>query len=84
MPVLLKIESATNSAVFVETLVDSTVAGAWETLTFDFANPMPNLLGLDDAMTYDKISIIPDFSCGGASAAVGDETFYVDDIRYAP
>ena len=41
IPVRLKVENAANGAQFVETEATTTVANAWETLTFDFANQAP-------------------------------------------
>jgi hypothetical protein len=80
IPVLLKVEDATNGAIFVETLATTTVANAWETLTFDFANPGPNTQPLNLASTYNRLSIFFNFGVGGATA--GEKIYYFDDIAF--
>ena len=76
-PVLLKVEHALDPTVSVETLATTTMAGAWETLTFDFANEAPGTAALNLAATYDKVSVFPDFGTPGAG-----EVYYVDDITF--
>jgi beta-glucanase (GH16 family) len=74
-PVLLKVENASNGGQFVEVLVNSTVAGNWETLTFDFANPTGGALNL--AHTYNRVSIFPNFGNTGV-----EKTYYFDDVAF--
>ncbi|MCA9981786.1 MAG: hypothetical protein KDD89_13165, partial [Anaerolineales bacterium] len=74
-PVLLKVEDAADGGKFVEVLVNTTVAGDWETLTFDFANPTNGSLNL--AYTYNKISIFPNFGNTGV-----EKTYYFDDVAF--
>ena len=76
-PVLLKVEDATNNQVSVETLTNTTMTGAWETLEFDFTNHQPNTPALDLNASYGKIAIF--FNFGTSPAA--DETYYWDDIE---
>ncbi|MCO6479360.1 MAG: fasciclin domain-containing protein, partial [Phaeodactylibacter sp.] len=78
IPILLKVEDATNPGIFVETLANTTVAMAWETLEFDFSNPEPNPQPLNFDNTYDKISIFFNFQAEG----VGEQTYYWDDVEF--
>ncbi|MEI2421144.1 hypothetical protein V6O07_12795, partial [Arthrospira platensis SPKY2] len=80
IPVLLKVEDAGNPAVFVETLSSTTVANAWETLTFDFANPGPNNQPINLANTYNRVSVFFNFGTPGAVAGV--QTYYFDDVAF--
>ncbi len=78
IPVRLKAEDANNVTHTVETQTLTTVAGAWETLTFDFANEAPGTEPLiHPDWTFSKISIFFDFGTPGA-----DKTYYVDDITW--
>ncbi|MFK7907623.1 MAG: T9SS type A sorting domain-containing protein [Chitinophagales bacterium] len=52
--VLLKVENAGNGGIFIEAFANTTVAGDWETLTFDFAPVNLNNI-------YNKVSIFFDF-----------------------
>ncbi len=79
-PILLKVEDATNPAISVETLVNTTAAGAWETLEFDFSNEAPGTAELNLANTYNKVSIF--FNFGTPGAVAGEKTYYWDDIRF--
>jgi len=58
----------------------TTVADAWETLTFDFANQVAGTAALNPAYTYNKVSIFFDF--GTTGAAGGGGTFYFDDVAF--
>jgi hypothetical protein len=81
VPVLLKVEDHTTAgAVFVQKVATTTVANAWETLTFDMGTP--TLGSIDAHHTYDMISIFFDFGVTGATA--GALTFYFDDIAFVP
>jgi hypothetical protein len=80
IPVLLKVEDKTNAGIFVETLDTTTVAGGWQTLTFDFNSPGPNPSVINTANTYDLASIFPNFGTEGNVA--GAKTYYVDDVVY--
>ncbi|MCH9693547.1 MAG: hypothetical protein K0U72_03480 [Gammaproteobacteria bacterium] len=78
IPVRLKIEDASAPAVSVETEAMTTVANAWETLTFDFANEAAGTTAFDSAATYNKVSIFFNFGTDGATA--GEKTYYFDDV----
>jgi hypothetical protein len=80
IPVRLKVEDAADAGIFVETELTTTVAMAWDTLEFDFANPVPSSPGINLANTYDKISIFFNFGTTGAMA--GEKTYYWDDVQF--
>jgi len=69
--VLLKVEDASNSAVFVEIEVATTVADAWEELSFD-------LSAISNTESYQKVTIIFDILTMGDGSA--NFTFLLDDI----
>ncbi len=88
VPILLKVEDASNGAISSEVISLTTVANTWETLTFNFANGCANPPNL--ANTYDKISIFPEFTCdpdacGGANPGTApdtDNSIYFDNIEF--
>ncbi|MFK7971762.1 MAG: T9SS type A sorting domain-containing protein [Bacteroidia bacterium] len=80
VPVLLKVEDKSNGGVFIETTDTTTMAGAWETLEFDFATPRPNAQAFNPAATYDKASIFFNFLINPMTA--GDKTYYWDDLMF--
>jgi hypothetical protein len=91
--VRLKVENAADAGVSVETDAISTTSGAWETLTFNFANPgtAPPVGGgptaaLNLAQTYNKVSIFSDFGlgAGGYGPLPAARVYYYDDIRFQP
>ena len=69
--VLLKVENLTNGGVSFEKEVATTVANAWETLTFDYS-------GIDISKSYQKVVLIFDNGTNGDGTA--NFTFYFDDI----
>jgi hypothetical protein len=79
-PILLKVEDAGDPTKSVEALVNTTSAGAWETLEFDFSNEAPGTAPINFANTYNKVSIFFNFGTTGAMA--GEKTYYWDDIRF--
>ena len=89
--VRLKVEDASNPGITCETDAITTTAGAWETLTFDFANPALNppvgggpTSPLDPTKTYNKLSIFSDFGIGNGGSAPLPENrvYYYDDITF--
>jgi hypothetical protein len=68
IPVMLKVENGANNAQFIEKTVNTTQAGAWETLSFSFA-------GANHALDYTKASVFFDFGAGGTG-----KVFYLDDV----
>ena len=77
IPVRLKAENANDPGQSVETDTTTTVAGAWETLTFDFANHAAGTAALNPALTYDKVSIFFDFGSAGTG-----KTYFLDDLTW--
>ena len=75
--VRLKVENATNGAQTIETEATTTVAGGWETLTFNFANQVAGTPAMDLAVTYNKASIFFDFGTVGTG-----KTYYLDDLDF--
>jgi hypothetical protein len=80
--VRLKVEDSGNSARSVETEAVTTTAGvgAWETLTFDFANAVPGTPALNPNFRYDRLIIF--FNFGVTGAVAGAQTFYFDDVDF--
>jgi hypothetical protein len=81
IPVRLKVENASDATKSVETEATTTVAGGWQTLTFNFANPATGTAALDLATTYNKASIFFNFGKTGVQAG-GTKTYYLDDLKY--
>jgi Bacterial Ig-like domain (group 2) len=83
--VKLKLENANDPTQSVETDVVAATTG-WQTLTFDFTKQATGTAALNPAYTYNKISIFPDFFCGGTQVASAATDYYVgviDDIGAA-
>lgn len=76
IPIMLKLEDAADSNVFIEKSVNTTQANAWETLSFDFGSPSNG--SYNGASTYNKASIFPNF----LNAESGDTTYYFDELKY--
>eukprot|EP00752_Nemacystus_decipiens_P018817 g16873.t1 len=75
LTVRLKAEQAGTPENFVETDALTTVADAWETLTFDFGNPANG--AINDTHTYDTLSIFFNFGATGT-----EYVFYWDDVTF--
>ncbi|MFT7588838.1 MAG: hypothetical protein ACI959_001051, partial [Limisphaerales bacterium] len=80
IPVRLKIEDATDPTKSVETEAMTTVANAWETLTFDFANEAPGTAALNLTYTFNQASVFFNFGTDGAIA--GEKTYLWDDVEF--
>jgi hypothetical protein len=80
IPVRLKVEDHADNSKSVETEASTTVANAWETLTFDFANQASGTAALNLANHYDKATIF--FNFGATGAAAGAQTYYFDDVAF--
>jgi hypothetical protein len=61
-----------NPTVFVEVEATSTVANAWEVLTFDLTGSA----AFNTANLYDRVILFPDFGVNGTGSA-----YYFDDIK---
>ena len=83
-PIRLKVEDSNDPTRTCETEINTTMAGAWETLEFDFANEVPGTAqlstGLSMGWTYNMASIFFNFGTGGATA--GEQTYYFDDVEF--
>jgi hypothetical protein len=80
IPVRLKVEDAADPGRSVETEATTTVAGGWQTLTFDFADEVPGTAALNLAYRYNRISIFFDFGTTGAAGGGGE--FWFDDVTF--
>ncbi|MCR5862803.1 hypothetical protein LRS05_11935 [Flavobacterium sp. J372] len=67
--ILLKFENIGNSAINIERQTTTTVANAWEEITFDFA-------GIVNSNNYGMVVLFCDFGATGNGA-----TYYFDDIQ---
>lgn len=79
--VRLKVEDSSNPTISVETEASTTLAGAWETLTFDFSNEVAGTAALNLANNYNKASIF--FNFGVPGSITGEKTYYFDDVQMA-
>ena len=82
LPIRLKLEDAADNTHTVETEAMTTATG-WQTLTFDFANPVPGTAALNLAFTYNKSSVFPNFGKTGAQIGA-DSTYFFDDLTFVP
>ena len=80
IPIRLKVEDHLNSGITCETETSTTMAGAWETMVFDFNNPVATTPALNLGNTYDLVSIFFNFGTDGATA--GTKTYYFDDVEF--
>ncbi len=80
IPVRLKVEDSADSTHSVETEATTTVANAWETLTFDIAHPVNGTAAFNPAYFYNRLAIFFNFGTTGASA--GAQTYYFDDVTF--
>ncbi|MEI6173626.1 MAG: hypothetical protein WCR01_07715 [Bacteroidota bacterium] len=79
-PVRMKVEDPNDPTKSVETQVLTTVANAWETLTFNFAIQAPGTAAINFSYIYKKLSVF--FNFGTTGAAAGTKTYYCDDIAF--
>ena len=84
IPVRLKVEDSDDPTHTVETETNTTVAGQWEVLEFDFINEAPGTaslsFGLDNGWTYNMASIFFNFGTNGATA--GNKVYYFDNVAF--
>lgn len=78
--VRLKVEDYSNPTISCETEATVTVANGWETLTFNFENPVSGTAPLNLANFYNKASIFFNFGVTGATA--GERIYYFDDVKF--
>ncbi len=83
-PIRLKVEDSKDPTHTCETEVNTTLAGQWETLEFDFTNQAPGTellsIGLSMGWTYNMASIFFNFGTEGAIA--GEQVYYFDDVQF--
>jgi Secretion system C-terminal sorting domain len=81
-PVRLKVEDSNDPTHTCETQVNTTMAGVWETLVFDFTDEAPGTeslsVGLSMGWTFNKASIFFNFGTGGSDQAV----YYFDNVTF--
>lgn len=75
-PVLLKVEDAADSGISSEVTVTTTMSGAFETLTFDFAGGTPVI---NPANSYNRLSIFMNFGLANGP----EEEYFFDDVDFA-
>lgn len=73
----LKAEHLTDSTISVETEATTTTAGAWQTLTFNFASQASGTAAIDVTKAYGKVSIFFDFGVAGTG-----QTYWFDNVRF--
>lgn len=78
IPIRLKVEKAGDPTVSVETTTMLTVAAAWDTLVFDFAQEATGTAALNLGSVYNMASIFFDF--GSIPGATTD--YYFDDMSF--
>lgn len=71
----LKTEVDGSPTLFAEVDMTTTVANAWETLTFDFSNPANG--ALDYNLDYEVLSVFCDFL-----ATPTGQVFYIDSVQF--
>jgi len=69
IPVLLKLENSSNTAINTELSVTTTVANDWQELTYD-------LNGINNNNNYQNVVLFFDFGTSGTGA-----TYYFDDVK---
>jgi hypothetical protein len=79
-PIRLKVEDAGDPTISVETETNTTVAEAWEVMTFDFSNEAPGTEPINFANAYNKASIF--FNFGTTGAVAGEQTYFWDDMEF--
>ncbi|UEG48826.1 hypothetical protein LK994_09275 [Ferruginibacter lapsinanis] len=77
--VRLKLEDKNDNTKSVETEANTTVANAWETLTFNFSNQATGTAAVNFTYTYNMASVFFDFGNDG-----NGKVFYWDDVTFLP
>ena len=79
-PIRMKVEDPNDGGKSVETEATTTVANAWQTLEFNFANQATGSAAINLAYTYKKLSVF--FNFGTTGAIAGEKTYYFDDVTF--
>lgn len=77
-PVHLKAEDINDATKYVETRMYTTKANEWETIVFDFNQPVYPSPPLDLNINYSNLAIF--FNFGTLGSAVGQRDYYWDDV----
>ncbi len=80
VPVRLRLEDMNNPANYVEAEALTTLVDTWETLEFDFANPVVGSPAINPVFTYDMLSIFFNYGTDGDTA--GEKTYLWDTIEF--
>ncbi len=80
IPVRLKVESATDPTISVETETTITEAEKWVDVVFDFSKQATGTAALNFDYSYNKASMF--FNFGKTGAEAGARTYYWDDLSF--
>lgn len=84
IPIRLKVEDSNDPTHTCETETNTTLAGEWEVLEFDFLNQATGTellsIGLGMGWTYNMASIFFNFDTDGPVA--GEKTYYFDNVNF--
>ena len=75
--IMLKVENAADTNKNMEAQATTTVANAWETLTFNYTTPTGGA-AFNSATVYNKVSVFPMFLLPLSA----DSTYYFDELKY--
>ena len=75
--IMLKVENASDSAVFMEATAVTTKVNQWETLSFNYTTPSGG--AYDASKTYNRVSVFPSFG----TKVTASTTFYADELSYS-
>ena len=78
IPIKLKIENSQDPTQSVETDTNTTVAGEWETMEFDFSNESDGTAALNTNFVIDMASIFFNFGSSGNQNIV----YYFDNVSF--
>jgi hypothetical protein len=83
-PIRLKVEDSNDPTHTCETETNTTLAGEWEVMEFDFTNEAPGTaalsFGLQNGWTYNMASIF--FNFGTEGTVAGETTYYFDNVSF--
>ena len=78
IPIKLKIENSQDPTQSVETDTNTTIAGEWETMEFDFSNESNGTAALNTNFVFDMASIFFNFGSSGNQNIV----YYFDNVSF--
>ena len=78
IPIKLKVENSQDPTQSVETDTNTTVAGEWETMEFDFSNESDGTAALNTNFVFDMASIFFNFGSSGNQNIV----YYFDNVSF--